>query len=599
MIDRRQWLAAAAGLAAWPASPPVRAQPHAANTLRVCFRAAETGFDPPQVGDLNSAMVVASIIESPLTYDYLARPVKLRLQTAAAMPEISADFKTFTFRIRPGIFFADDPAFGGKPRELVAQDYVYSIKRYYDPRLNSELLYVFQNAKVLGLSEVREQALKTKQAFDYDREVEGLRTLDRHTFRVTLAEPQPRLHFEFANPGRTGAVAREVVEAYGDDISAHPVGTGPFRLGSWRRGSSIELLRNPGFREQRFEAEPADGDAEAQAVAREMAGKRLPRVERVEISVILESQPRWLAFVNGALDQLELPPEFTPLAIPNGELAPHLARKRVRVQTALRPEMQHTFFNMDDPLVGGYTPDKVALRRAIALALDEDERLRLHHHGQGLVAQSVIAPFTSGYDESYRSTMSEHDPARAKALLDLYGYVDRDGDGWRERPDGSPLVLRLASMPDQRMRALNELWRKQLAAVGLRIRFDIANWPDLLKMSRAGSLMMWSYVWVAESPDGAFFLGIAYGPNAAESNDARFSLAAYDRLFERQKVLPDGPQRDAAMHEAKNMLAAYMPYKAHAHYVVSDLLQPWVHGYRRHPFMRDLWRYVGVDAPEV
>ncbi|HUG25587.1 ABC transporter substrate-binding protein, partial [Piscinibacter sp.] len=494
------------------------------------------------------------------------------------------------------IFFADDPAFGGKPRELVAQDYVYSIKRYYDPRLNSEHLYVFQNAKVLGLSEVREQALKTKQPFDYDREVEGLRALDRYTFRVTLAEPHPRLHFEFANPGRTGAGAREVVETYGDDIAAHPVGTGPFRLGRWRRASSIELVRNPGFRGQFFEAEPAADDAEAQDLARALAGKRLPLVDRVEISVIVESQPRWLAFVNGGLDQLELPQEFTPLAIPNGRIAPHLARKGIRAQTALRPEMQHTFFNMEDPVVGGYSPDKVALRRAIALGLNDEERLRLYSHGQGIVAQSVIAPFTSGYDADYRSTMSEHDPARAKALLDLYGYVDRDGDGWREQPDGSPLVLRLASTPDQRMRAANELWRKQLTAVGLRIRFEIANWPDLLKMSRAGSLMMWGYVWIADSPDGAFFLGIAYGPNAAESNDARFSLPAYDRLFEQQMVLPDGPQRDALMREAKNMLAAYMPYKAHSHQVVSDLLQPWVRGYLRHPFMRDLWRYVGVDA---
>ncbi|HUG23006.1 ABC transporter substrate-binding protein, partial [Piscinibacter sp.] len=139
-MDRRQWLAAAAGVAVWPVSPSASAQTRPTNTLRVCFRVAETGFDPPQVGDLNSSMVVASIFESPLTYDYLARPVKLRLQTAAAMPEISDDFRTFTFRIRPGIFFADDPAFGGKPRELVAQDYVYSIKRYYDPRLNSEHL---------------------------------------------------------------------------------------------------------------------------------------------------------------------------------------------------------------------------------------------------------------------------------------------------------------------------------------------------------------------------------------------------------------------------------------------------------------------------
>jgi len=592
-MNRRAWLAATAALTALPL--PARAA-HDSRTLHWAFRVAETGFDPPQIADVNSAMVAASIFEAPLTYDYLARPVKLRPQTAEALPEISADFRRFTFRIRPGIFFADDPVFKGKPRELVAQDFVYAIKRFYDPRINSEHLYIFQNAKLLGLTELRDKAIKAKQPFDYDTEVEGLRAVDRYTLRVVLAEPHPRLQYDFANPSLTGAMAREAVEAYGDDIAAHPVGTGPFRLGAWRRGSSIELLRNPRFREQVFEAEPAPDDAQAQAIARQLAGKRLPLVDRVAISVIIEEQPRWLAFLNGDVDVLELPRQFASQAIPNGRVAPNLARKGVIAQTVLRPEMFHTFFNMDDPVVGGLSEPKVALRRVIALAWDEDEKLRLIDQGQGIAAQSVVAPFTSGYDEAYRSTMSEHNPTRAKALLDLCGYVDRDGDGWREMPDGKPLVLRMASTPDQRQRSINELWRKQMAAVGLRMQFDVANWPELLKMSRSGTMMMWSFTWVAESPDGSFYLNIAYGPNKGESNDSHFVLPAYDRLFEQQKVLPDGEARNALIFEAKNMLAAYMPYKAHSHTIITDLVHPWVRGHLRHPFMRDLWRYVEVGA---
>ena len=600
MLDRRHWLTSSAALLAAAALPGERsaaAGPAAPNnTLRVVFNAAETGFDPSQVPDQNSNMVVSSIFESPLTFDYLARPVTLRLQTAAAMPGISADFKTFTFRIRPGIFFADDPAFKGQPRELVAQDYVYSVKRFYDPKLNAENIYVFENAKLLGLTELRARARATKTPFNYDAPVEGIRALDRYTFQVRLAEPGPRFHYQFAIPAFTGAMAREVVEAYGDEIAEHPVGTGPFMLGAWRRASSIELLRNPRFREQIFEAEPAAGDTQAQAIARELAGKRLPLVDRVEISVITEAQPRWLAFLNGALDLLELPVEFAPVAVPNGQLAPHLARKGVRLQRALQPDMQMTYFNLDDPVVGGNAPAKVALRRAVALAYDNDEANRLARNGQAIAAQSVVAPFTSGYVESYRSEMSQHSRAHAMALLDLFGYVDRDGDGWREQPDGSPLVLRLASTPDQRSRSRNELWRKYLAAVGVRMVFDIATWPDLLKKGRAGSLMMWGFAWAATAPDGGFFLGIGYGPNASESNDAHFSLPEYDRLFERQSVLPDGTERDALMRKAKNLLVAYMPYKAHAHNIASDLQHARVCGHWRHPFMRDLWRYVGVDA---
>jgi ABC-type transport system substrate-binding protein len=585
------WAAAGAGAAASSQASDA-ARP---GTLRIAFRTAETGFDPVAIGDENSNRVVSCIFEAPLTYDYLARPVKLRPQTAQALPEISTDSKTFTFRIKPGIFFADDPAFKGKPRELVAQDYVYSVKRFYDPRLNSENLYVFENAKLLGLTELREQALKTTRVFDYDREVEGIRAIDRYTLRIRLAEPNPRFVYFFAVHGLTGALAREVVEAYGTDIAAHPVGTGPYRLVSWRRASRIELARNPTYRERVFEGEPAPGDVQAQAIAQQLAGQRIPLSDRIEISVIEEAQPRWLAFVNGAIDVAEVPTDFTPVAAPGGVLAPHLAKRGVRLQRALQPDMVMTYFNMLDPVVGGYAPEKVALRRAVSLAYDSEAELRLARHGQGLAAQSAVVPFTSGYDAAYRSEMSEHSAARANALLDMFGYLDRDGDGWREQPDGTPLLLRLATQSDQTQRRLNELWRRNLAAVGVRIRFDIATWGDLLKRSRSASLMMWGYSWVASTPDGGFFLGIAYGPNANESNDSRFALPAFDRLFERQNVLPDGPERDAVMREAKNMLVAHMPYKVRVHTVVNDVLHPWVRGYWRHPFMRDTWCYAGVD----
>jgi ABC-type transport system substrate-binding protein len=600
MLRRRHWLSSTAAWAAASAlpGPPAQAASEARkpNALRVAFNVAETGFDPPRIGDTNSLYVAASIFEPPLTYDYLARPVKLKPLTAAALPEVSADFTRFTFRIRPGIFFADDPAFKGRKRELVAQDYVYSVKRFYDPVLNAEAVYQFENAKVLGLSELRDEARRAKTPFDYAREVDGIRALDRYSFEVRLGAPNPRFAFVFAMT-YAGAVAREVVQRYGDDIAAHPVGTGPFRLESWRRASRIVLVRNPGFRNQIFEAEPAPGDAEAQRVGAELAGKRLPLLERIEISVITEAQPRWLAFQEGAIDLLELPNEFAPLAVPNDRLAPHLAKRGVRLQRALQPDMALTYFNMDDALVGGNAPDKVALRRAVALAFDGEQFRRLVRNGQAVAAQSTIPPFTSGYVESYRSEMSKHSRAEAMALLDVFGYKDVNRDGWRERPDGSPLVLRRACTPNQTDRRINEVWRKHMAAVGLRMEFDVATWPDLLKKARAGSLMMWGFSWAAGSPDGSFFLGIGYGPNASESNDAHFALEEFDRLFERQNTLPDGPERDAVMRQAKNLLVAYMPYKVHDHRIVNDLRQPWVRGHWRHPFRRDIWRFVGVDPP--
>ncbi|MCY7315770.1 MAG: ABC transporter substrate-binding protein [Rubrivivax sp.] len=600
-MRRRPLISAAlAGLPAWAAAAPGAADAGAAGavvpasrTLRVAFQSPETTFDPTQTqSDNNTSIVLAQILEAPLSYDYLARPVQLQTCTAAAMPEVSADGSQFTVRLQPGIFFADDPAFGGKPRELVAQDYVYAIKRFYDPRYNSSDLYQFESLKLPGLSELRQRALATRKPFDYDSTVEGVRTLDRYTLRITLGVPDPRFIYLLASPQTVGAVAREVVERYGEDIGAHPVGTGAFRLRSWRRSSRIELERSPSYREVSYRGTPA-ADPLAQQIAKELQGRRLPLADRVVIDIVEESQPRWLGFLNGTYHWLLVPPNLRALAAPGGTLAPYLAKRGVRLQRHQQPDITMSFFFMEHPLVGGYTPQNVALRRAIGLAFDGRTLIDRVYSGFGVPAQSVVAPFTSGHDPAYRSEMSQFDPARAKALLDLFGYVDSNGDGWREQPDGSPLVLVRSSSASQLDRSISEVWQRCMTAVGLRMQFDVATWPELLKKSRAGTLMMWGYSWAAGSPDGGFFLGIAYGPNASESNDPRFSLPAFDRLFVQQRALPDGPEREALMRRAKDLLVAYLPYKVHHHNVYLDLVQPWTQGYWRHPFMRDTWRFVG------
>ncbi|MBK1689885.1 ABC transporter substrate-binding protein [Rubrivivax gelatinosus] len=568
-------------------------------TLRYAFPIAETGFDPAAISDLYSITVVAGILEAPLEYAFLERPVRMRPNTAAAMPEVSDDFRTFTFRIRPGIYFADDPAFKGRKRELVAEDYVYSIKRFYDPRWRAGRLYRLESNKILGLSELRARALKERKPFDYDTPVEGLRALDRYTFQVRLAEPAPRFVYNFADASLTGAVAREVVEFYGDRIGEHPVGTGPFKLGAWKRSSSIELDRNPGYRSVLYDEQAPEGDARLQAVAREFKGRRLPLVDRVKISIIEEPQPRWLSFLNEEQDVAEqVPAEFANVAFPNNELAPNLAKRGVLMLRYAKADVAYTYFAMENPVVGGYTPEKVALRRAIALAVDVEREIRLVRGGQAIPAQSMIGPEVQGYDPALKSESGDYDPARARALLDMYGYVDRDGDGWREQPDGSPLELEYSTQPDQVSRKLNELWKKNMDAVGLRIVFKAAKWPEQLKASRAGKLMLWGVAWSAELPDGDTFLALGYGPNKGQSNHPRFDLPAYNALYEKQARLPDGPERREAMDAAKKLLVAYAPYKPTVHRIWTDLAHPWVLGYSRNIFVREFWKYVDLD-PEA
>ncbi len=211
----------------------------------------------------------------------------------------------------------------------------------------------------------------------------------------------------------------------------------------------------------------------------------------------------------------------------------------------------------------------------------------------------MIAPHCYGFDATLASEMGHSSPARARALLEMHGYTDRNADGWREQPDGRPLVLRIAFLPDRRSRAGSELWLKRLQAVGLRVQFDIAPFGELMKRALAGQLMMWGYSWNVDIPDADFFLGLAYGPNAEQSNDARFKLAAFDRLYQQQRVLPNGPQRLALMRQANKLMLAYVPYIAHHHLLRTELAHAHVHGPLSHPFSRDRWRWIDVDQRMV
>jgi ABC-type transport system substrate-binding protein len=588
-VKRRDTLAAGAALGAGLALPALRAgaatQDAAQNAalagqrvLRYAFQIAETGFDPAQLSDIYSRTVTAHVFEAFYTYDHLARPPRVVPVVAVGMPQISADFRVWTVKIQPGIFFADDPAFKGQRRELVAEDFVYTYKRFADPVNKSPAWPTMEDNRFVSLNAARKQAL------------------DRYTVQFRLEEPRPRFIETLAATDLLGAVAREVVEFYGDKIGEHPVGTGPFRLGAWRRSSQIVLERNPTYRERLWHAEPLPDDAEGQAIVAKLKGRRLPLVDRVEISIIEESQPRWLSFLNGQANFLErLPEDFVNVAMPGGRTAPNLVKQGIRGQRVLTTDVVMTYFNMEDELIGGYTPEKVALRRAISLGVDLEREIRVARRGMAIPAQSPLIPYTTGYDPKFKSENSEYNPARAKALLDLYGYVDRNGDGWRERPDGSPLVLQSATQPDQRSRQLNELWQKNMEAIGLKIVFRPAKWPENLKAARAGKLQMWGVASSASGGDGQGILERYYSPAAGQGNLARFKLPAFDALFDKLTLLPDGPEREALFLQAKRIAVAYVPYKLHCHRFVADMMTAQVQGYRRPAYWLEWWHMVDVE----
>lgn len=591
------WLVVAlANAQAAPQAVAAAAAASAPKVLRYAFEIAETGLDPAKIQDLYSRTLTPHIFEALYTYDHLARPVKIKPLTADGMPQVSADFRVWTIKIKPGIFFADDPAFKGKRRELVAQDYVYAFKRFADPANASPAWTNMEADGNVGLAELHNEALAKKKPFEYDREIEGIRALDRYTLRFTLKAPRPRYVETLAASDLYGAVAREVVEFYGDKLDAHPVGTGPFKLAQWRRSSFIALDRNPDYRERYYDAEPAADDAEGQALLAHFKGRRLPMIDRVEISIIEEEQPRWLSFVNGEADLAHgVGFQFVNQAMPNGHVAPNLAKRGIRGYKITEPAGNYYIFNMEDPTVGGYSAVKIALRRAIALGMDARNIIDYAYSGLATVAQGPTLPYTTGYDPSFRSEFGEYSPARAKALLDLYGYKDRDGDGWRDMPDGSPLVLRVNTQSDQRSRKISEVLNKNMKVLGIRIESVVAQWPENLKAVRAGKLQMWSVGAYASQPDAVGAFDRFDSTQIGGQNFARIKLPALDELHTRIQRLPDGPERLAAFREAEKLAAAYMPYKSMINRLAIDMCYSQLVGYRRPVFWLDWWQYVDID----
>jgi ABC-type transport system substrate-binding protein len=562
-------------------------------TLRVAFRTAENGFDPQAAYDSYSFYVIGGIFDPLYVYDYFARPVRMIPNTAAALPEITDQGRTYTIKVMPGIYFAADPAFKGKRRELTAEDYVYSFKRIFDPKVRSYWLYLFEG-NLEGLDEPLAAARKDA-SWDYDAPLAGLRALDRFTLQIRFR--RPNYGFEWwLTTNQFSAVAREVVEAYKDAsnrVMENPVGTGAYRLKQWTRGQRIVLEANPDYRDVVYPVPGAGGAASDGAIARGLSDRKLPLVGTVDISIIEEAQPQLLAFDAGELDYLSVPASLSPNVIDGAALKPEYAERGAVLHRHVTPSVSFFFFNLDHPVVGGYTPEKIALRRAISMGYDRADAISTLVHGQAIPASQPVPPALYGHDPKYVPPYG-YDPRGARALLDKFGYKDRDGDGYRELPDGKPLTIQLASTTDNAARASDELWKKNMDAIGIRIAFLKNKWPELNKMSEAGQLMMWGLSWISAVPDGSDYYSYFDSRNIGTSNDARMRLPAFDALYKKSRDLPHGAARTKLYDEMTDMIYAYAPWILTTYPYENVLTQPTLKGYKQHPFVEHQWRYYDV-----
>lgn len=524
-------------------------------------------LDPHQLQDKFSQDIASVIFEGMFEWDYLNRPAQPVPRTATAAPAISPDGRTWTVRIKPGIHFTPDPAFKGQRRELQAQDYVYSIKRALDPNLRGGG-YPEATDLIAGMRAVVDAARKPGAKMSYDANVAGLRALDRHTLQFTFTD----VNFPIANQLLlVPAVAREVVEAAKGDIQSRAIGTGPYVLKEWQRGSRVVLEANAGYRPLTF---PEGRTPEMARISATMKGRKLPAIGRIVLSVIDEQPVRLLEFDRGKLDLVELRGEAVGRFLKGGELDPALVKRGIKRVPYATNSVRSLYANMDDPVIGGTSRERLALRRAIGLAIDVDTLIKVVYLGQGLPAAQIVAPGIAGHNAAFTR---KYDPAGSAALLDKLGYDKRDAQGFRLQPDGKPLTVTLTIFTGNVWREIQTLIKKNMDTLG--VRFDFRNVPvqDLFKEAAQGKFMM-NIHGRSASPDGIIF-STFYGPSPPEANESRFRNAQYDEAYREFLRARNEADRQRAADTMSEVLITYAPVLPLLVDVENAFVQPWVMGY--------------------
>ncbi|HAK16395.1 MAG TPA: heme-binding protein [Acinetobacter junii] len=559
--------------------------------LRIAFESPDDGFDMVKTFNFYSGNVADVIFERLLQYDYLANPVKLVPATAQSMPVIKENGKVYIFKIKPGIYFTADPAFKGQRRELIAEDYVYSVKRILDPK-NHSSSYAFIDQKIVGANALVEQAKQTGR-FNYDAKIEGVKALDRYTLQFTLTQPDYNFPYILAY-STFGATAREVVDYYKDRLGMHPVGTGPYMLSKYVPRSKIELVANPDYRGFVWNFK-STGTAWDNQLVKEMTGKKMPQIGKVNISIIEEEQSRWLAFQSKQLDFDKLTSSSIPKVLDqNNQLKPAMRQKGIRLYPNKEAEITYTMLNMRDPIIGGNNLDKIALRRAIAMSFNVDEYIRILRKGQAVKAEMLVPAGVNGHNPKYRSSIG-YNPSLANKLLDHFGYK-KGADGYRNLPNGKALVLKINTESGSSSVMYSELWKKNLDAIGIRADFRVSNFADNLKAATQCQYMIWGGAWHADYPEGENFTQLLYGPNVGRGNQSCYSSSAYDGLYKQAMQQP--PEKRMPYYEKMSrQIEADNPLILQDTRIRNWVIQSHIQGFKAHPIMNSNWQYLDIASP--
>lgn len=552
--------------------------------LNIAIRSTIKGFDPIYANDLYSAGEVARVYEGLLQYNYVKRPFTLVPSLAEALPEVSDDGLVYTFKIRKGVKFQDDAAFPeGKGRELVAQDFVYSLKRLADPKLQGLGWWLLQG-KIKGLDEWRAKYSELPEV-DYEEEIEGMKAIDKYTLQFTLKKKFPQFLYGLAMQF-TFVVPKEAVEKYGEEFLNHPVGTGAFKIedGVFKQNKKIRYVKNPSYRGETF---PCDASDDYKEVAKAYCGKKLPFVDAITVNIIEEDQPRWLNFQKGRVDYLAVPKDNFDSAIPDAKnLAPDLKKRGVELLVAPSLDITYTGFNHDLDVFKG----NKKLRQAMSLAYDSVTANKLFYNNQAIYAQSIIPPGIAGYMPDFRSPYKgmgrPEDLEKAKKLLAEAGYPE--GKGLPEMTYDCPVSTTSFQMA--------EFFRDQMKKIGITVKVIQNPFPELQRKITRRSIMLYGIAWSADYPDAENFLQLLYGPNKAPgANGSGYNNPEFNGLFKTASVMQASLERTALYEKMNRMAAEEMPLIFGVHRQTFVVKHGWIKNYVATDFDAGIAKYIDID----
>ncbi len=640
------------------------------NTLYTAFAERPKHLDPARSYSEDEARYVAQIYEPLLQYHYLKKPFTLVPLTAAEMPKIvylgrdlkplpegvadeAIAFSEYDIRLRPDIRFQPHPAFAKYPdgrfryhdltaeelqgiksiadftetgtRELIAEDYLYGIKRLVHPQLHSPIADLMQE-HITGLKALSDQvekdfsASKDKSSFFDIRgyTLEGVTVIDPHHFKIRLNGKYPQFRFWLAMTffapvpweadqfyKQKGLIAKNI------SLDWYPVGTGAYLMAENNPNRRIVLTKNPNYHEDYYPTEGSPEDVK-QGLLKD-AGKKLPFIDQVVSILEKETIPYWNKFLQGYFDASGLASDNFDQAISfagqgGPELTAEMKSRQIRLETEVEASIFYLGFNMLDPVVGGYGEAQSKLRRAIAIAVDYDEFIGIFANGRGIVAQGALPPGIFGYQEgeaginSYVFDWKGGIPRRkpldeAKKLLAEAGYPDGV-----DAKTGKPLVLYYdvtAAGADSKS-TLN-WYRKQFAKLGIQLVLRTTDYNQFQQKMAAGNVQLFSWGWNADYPDPENFFFLLHGPNAkvggGGENASNYKNAEFDRLFEQMRNMDDGPQRLAIIQQMQNIVRRDSPWLFGYYPMKFALYHVWYKNLASNLLARNRIKYQRIDAP--